>query len=491
MKHIHILGICGTFMGGIAALAKALGYRVTGSDSNVYPPMSTQLENLGIDLFQGDDLTQLQATPDLVIIGNALSRGNPVVEAVLAQQLPYQSGPQWLGETLLRERHVLAISGTHGKTTTASMLVWILEQAGLNPSFLVGGVVQPYNETARLTDSPYFVIEADEYDTAFFDKRSKFLHYFSNTLVMNNLEFDHADIFSDLAAIQQQFAYVLRTVPSTGQVIYPAESKALAEVVNKGCWSEQVRIGHQEAWSSELLNADGSRFRVLHHGVEAGTVEWGLIGQHNADNGLMAIAAAAQVGVTPEEAASVLSRFTSPARRLQLRGECAGVRVYDDFAHHPTAIATTLQAMRNHVGPHAKIRAVFEPRSNTMKAGVHKDTLAAAFAAADSVYALQPAGAEVQLAEQLASLQSAEHGEEDKEYHQEHSVTAKYLPVTIKEQVNELADAILSDFQIAKTQTAAQATEEHWVIMSNGAFGGIHQQLLDRLANSSVKHPEG
>lgn len=475
MKHIHILGICGTFMGGIAALAKALGYKVTGSDSNVYPPMSTQLEKLGISLFQGNDLKQLQPAPDLVIIGNALSRGNPVVEEVLRRKLAYQSGPQWLGEELLRERHVLAVAGTHGKTTTASMLVWVLEQVGLNPSFLVGGVVQPYNETARLTDSPYFVIEADEYDTAFFDKRSKFLHYFSNTLVMNNLEFDHADIFSDLAAIQQQFAYVLRTVPEDGQVIYPAAVKALAEVVAKGCWSEQVSTGENKAWDAKLLNAAGSAFAVLHHGVEVAQVKWNLIGKHNVENGLMALVAAAQVGVDPEHAAEALSRFTSPARRLQLRGEVAGVCVYDDFAHHPTAIATTLEAMRAHVGPDARIVAVFEPRSNTMKAGVHKDTLAAAFTNADEVYGLQPEGANWQLATQLASLTRATH--------------EKYVPVIVRDNVQALASEVLQAFQkracnkVANAE-AASATNEYWVVMSNGAFGGIHQILLDGLTTS-------
>ncbi|RUO36237.1 UDP-N-acetylmuramate:L-alanyl-gamma-D-glutamyl-meso-diaminopimelate ligase [Aliidiomarina shirensis] len=473
MKHIHILGICGTFMGGIAALAKALGYKVTGSDSNVYPPMSTQLEKLGISLFQGDDMAQLEPRPDLVIIGNALSRGHPIVEDVLEQKLRYQSGPQWLGEELLRERHVLAVSGTHGKTTTASMLVWVLEQAGLNPSFLVGGVVQPYNETARLTDSPYFVIEADEYDTAFFDKRSKFLHYFSNTLVMNNLEFDHADIFSDLAAIQQQFAYVLRTVPKNGQVIYPAAVTALSEVVAKGCWSEQVCTGNNQAWDTELLNSAGSAFVVLHKGVEVARVEWDLIGTHNVENGLMAIVAAAQVGVTPKQAAEALNRFTSPARRLQLRGKIAGVRIYDDFAHHPTAIATTLQAMRAHVGPDARILAIFEPRSNTMKAGVHKDTLAAAFSDADEVYGLQPEGAKWQLAEQLKPLIEPRKTEAQQ----------KNIPVCIRENVNDLAKAIVQGFQERNENmgNAGQAVEEYWVVMSNGAFGGIHQILLNSL----------
>lgn len=478
MKHIHILGICGTFMGGIAALAKALGYQVTGSDSNVYPPMSTQLEKLGINLFQGDDLQQLQPTPDLVIIGNALSRGNPVVEAVLEQKLAYQSGPQWLGEALLRERHVLAVSGTHGKTTTASMLVWVLEQAGINPSFLVGGVVQPYNETARLTDSPYFVIEADEYDTAFFDKRSKFLHYFSDTLVMNNLEFDHADIFSDLAAIQQQFAYVLRTVPRNGHVIYPPAVKALAEVVAKGCWSERVCTGENEAWDTKLLNSAGSTFAVLHNGVEVAQVTWDLIGKHNVENGLMALVAAAQVGVEPKRAAEALSRFTSPARRLQLRGELAGVHVYDDFAHHPTAIATTLQAMRAHVGQDARIVAIFEPRSNTMKAGVHKDTLAAAFVDVDEVYGLQPEGANWQLATQLAPLTQA--------------LNERNVPVVVCDTVQDLANEVLQAYQervrdSGSSAESAQATREYWVVMSNGAFGGIHQLLLDSLTNIIAK----
>lgn len=483
MKHIHILGICGTFMGGLAALAKALGYKVTGSDKNVYPPMSTQLEKLGIHLFQDDDVQQLEPVPDLVIIGNALSRGNPIVEAVLQRKIPYQSGPQWLGEQLLRERHVLAVAGTHGKTTTASMLVWILEQAGLNPSFLVGGVVQPFNATARLTDSPYFVIEADEYDTAFFDKRSKFLHYFSNTLVMNNLEYDHADIFSDLAAIQQQFAYVLRTVPSDGQVIYPAEVGALEEVVAKGCWSQKVRTGVEQEWDVELLDADGSAFAVMHHGVELARVEWGLIGKHNVANGLMALVAAAQVGVDAKIAASALNRFISPARRLQLRGNINGVHIYDDFAHHPTAIATTLQAMRAHTGPDARIMAIFEPRSNTMKAGVHKDTLAAAFTDADEVYGLQPEGANWQLDEQFMVLERSSKGESKS--------------VTVCTNVGELADKVIDSYrarinlQQLASGTADESTEnEYWIVMSNGAFGGIHQLLLDKLTNINARSDE-
>ena len=477
MAHIHILGICGTFMGGIAALAKSMGHRVTGSDRNIYPPMSTQLEKLGIAVFADDDVSQLEPAPDLVIIGNALSRGHILVEHVLQRRLPYTSGPQWLGEQVLRQKHVLAIAGTHGKTTTASMLVWILEQAGLDPSFLVGGVVQPYGETARLTTSPYFVIEADEYDTAFFDKRSKFLHYFANTLVINNLEFDHADIFSDLAAIQQQFAYVIRTVPSDGQVIYP-QQPSVQEVLTRGCWSQRIATGTTEGWQVQLLNAAGSAFQVLHHNQVVAQVNWQLIGKHNAENALMAIIAAAQVGIEPEQAAAALQQFTAPARRLEFKGAYGNVRVYDDFAHHPTAIATTIQAMRAQIGPNDRLIAIFEPRSNTMKAGVHKNTLAPAFAGADMVYGLQ--------AEQQGSWQLNQ------------ALAAAGMPVHVTQTVPELvaevqkhyqdrqataADAhtINADAQNIQGENSKATVQEHWVVMSNGAFGGIHPLLATAL----------
>lgn len=465
MAHIHILSICGTFMGGIAALAKSMGHRVTGSDRNIYPPMSTQLEKLGIAVFADDDVSQLEPAPDLVIIGNALSRGHILVERVLQRRLPYTSGPQWLGEQVLREKHVLAISGTHGKTTSASMLVYILEQAGLDPSFLVGGVVQPYGETARLTASPYFVIEADEYDTAFFDKRSKFLHYFANTLVINNLEFDHADIFSDLAAIQQQFAYVIRTVPSDGQVIYP-EQAAVREVLQRGCWSQKIVTGTDNGWQVKLLNEAGSAFQVLQDNQAIASIEWKLIGKHNAENGLMAIIAAAQIGVEPAQAAAALNHFIAPARRLELKGEYGNVRIYDDFAHHPTAIATTIQAMRAQIGPNDRLIAIFEPRSNTMKAGVHKETLAPAFAGADMLYGLESE-------QQQGSWQLKQ------------ALAAAGMPVHVAQNVPELVAELQQHYQERQALIASAngkaAVQEHWVVMSNGAFGGIHPLLATAL----------
>lgn len=460
MAHLHILGICGTFMGGIAALAQAMGHKVTGSDRNIYPPMSTMLANLGIEVFADDDLTQLAPAPDLVIIGNALSRGHPLVEAVLQRRLAYTSGPQWLGEQVLRKTHVLAVAGTHGKTTTAAMLVWILEQAGLQPSFLVGGVVQPFGITARLSNPDLFVIEADEYDTAFFDKRSKFLHYFANTLVINNLEFDHADIFSDLAAIQQQFANVLRTVPSDGQVIYPLQP-AVQQVLAKGCWSNTITTatagcqGTDSQWRHQLLSADGSAFAIYHQQQEVAQVAWNLLGSHNADNGLMALIAATQVGVPIATAAAALNSFNAPARRLECKGEVGQVRVYDDFAHHPTAIATTIQALRAKIGAEQQLLAIFEPRSNTMKAGVHQATLAAAFTGADAVYVLVPEQVSWSLAETFAQAS---------------------MPVHLAGSVSELVALIAEHHQLRQQQ--AQPTHEHWLVMSNGAFGGIHQQLL-------------
>ncbi|TRW48180.1 UDP-N-acetylmuramate:L-alanyl-gamma-D-glutamyl-meso-diaminopimelate ligase [Aliidiomarina halalkaliphila] len=455
MAHIHILGICGTFMGGIAALATAMGHRVTGSDRNVYPPMSTQLEKLGIALTDDQDLTQLEPAPDLVIIGNALSRGHALVETVLQQRIRYTSGPQWLGEQLLRHKHVLAVAGTHGKTTTASMLTWILEAAGKHPGFLVGGVVQPFGQTARLTDSELFVIEADEYDTAFFDKRSKFVHYFSDTLILNNLEYDHADIFPDLAAIQRQFEHLLRTVPNDGQVLYASDEPALIPVVQSAPWVKHSGVGPSGDWDAELLRDDASAFRVMYAGKLVGEVHWGLIGVHNVRNGLMAIAAAANVGVDIATALQALSTFEAPARRLQLRADKNGIRIYDDFAHHPTAIQTTLHALRARVG-RERIVAIFEPRSNTMKAGVHKDTLAAAFRGADSLYALQPEGVSWRLEDLFASLA---------------------IPVVVRDTVAELVAAI----------HAHEQGPGHWLVMSNGGFGGIHQQLIDlaQVANKS------
>lgn len=443
--HIHILGICGTFMGGIAALAKALGHQVTGSDAQVYPPMSDQLRALGIELIEGYDPAQLEPRPDLVIIGNAMSRGNPAVEAVLNQRIPYCSGAQWLHDAVLQHKWVLAVAGTHGKTTTSSMLTWLLEYAGLKPGFLVGGVLANFAASARLGESDFFVIEADEYDTAFFDKRSKFVHYCPSTLIINNLEFDHADIFSDLAAIQRQFHHLIRVVPGYGRVLYPPVDAAVTEVLQQGCWSEQVAVGADGEWRAELLQPDGSAFRVLHQGQLAGEVNWSLIGQHNVDNALMAIAAAHHVGVAAGVSCAALGEFKNTRRRLELRGEARGVRVYDDFAHHPTAIATTLAGLRAKVGDE-RIIAVLEPRSNTMKLGVHAQQLQASLAAADQIIMLEPAGLQWSVAEVVPQAQTAD---------------------TVEQILQRLGELVQPG--------------DHILIMSNGGFANIHQRLLTQL----------
>ncbi|MBU2278142.1 MAG: UDP-N-acetylmuramate:L-alanyl-gamma-D-glutamyl-meso-diaminopimelate ligase [Gammaproteobacteria bacterium] len=445
--HIHILGICGTFMGGIAAIAKAMGHKVTGSDANVYPPMSTQLEELGIELTQGYDASQFEPTPDLVIIGNAMSRGNPAVEYVLNSNLRYTSGPQWLAEHVLQNRWVLAVSGTHGKTTTTSMLAWILEYAGLKPGFLIGGIPQNFDVSARLGDAPFFVIEADEYDTAFFDKRSKFVHYRPRTLIINNLEYDHADIFPDLAAIQRQFHHLLRMVPGNGLVLSPAKVLAIDETLTMGCWSEQQRYGTD--WQTELLSKDGSAFRVTLHGEVLGEVRWELTGQHSVDNGLMALAAARHAGVPIKIAMEALNSFIAPKRRMELKGTVADIAVYDDFAHHPTAIDTTLTGLRNKVGE-KRIIAVLEPRSNTMRMGVHKAALPLSLTAADQVFLFEPENSGWSLADVAAACGSK---------------------AQVSSDITALVDLIV--------ESASQDTSI--VIMSNGGFGGIHDKLLDAL----------
>ncbi|MCC5826971.1 UDP-N-acetylmuramate:L-alanyl-gamma-D-glutamyl-meso-diaminopimelate ligase [Alkalimonas sp.] len=470
--HIHILGICGTFMGGIAALAKALGHRVTGSDSNVYPPMSTQLEALGIGLTSGFEPDQLEPAPDLVIIGNALSRGNPCVEAVLERQLPYTSGAQWLSEQVLQQRWVLAVAGTHGKTTGSSMLAWILEQAGLQPGFLIGGVPPQFGVSARLGESPFFVIEADEYDTAFFDKRSKFVHYRPRTLVINNLEYDHADIFPDLAAIQRQFHHLIRTVPASGLILTPQAEPAIEQMLAEGCWSERQSYAAQRntaqssaqaaeaQWHSRLLKADGSAFSVLLQGelqVEVqGEVHWGLLGQHNVDNAMMAIAAARHVGVPVSVAIEALCSFQAPKRRLELLTEAGGVRLYDDFAHHPTAIQTTLQALRAKVGQ-SRILAVLEARSNTMKRGVHQQALPAALAAADQVFIFQAKGAADGMQQVAAAL-----GPKARLY----------------DELADLEQAVLAELQRG----------DQLLVMSNGGFGGLHQRLRLAIELRETEH---
>lgn len=450
--HIHILGICGTFMGGIAAIAKSLGHKVTGSDQNVYPPMSTQLEDLGIELTQGYDVSQLEPKPDMVVIGNAMSRGNPCVEYVLDNSLPYTSGPEWLKHNLLQNSWVLAVAGTHGKTTTASMLAWILEYAGLKPGFLIGGIVQNFGVSAKVGETPFFVIEADEYDTAFFDKRSKFIHYHPRTLVMNNLEFDHADIFDDLAAIERQFHHLVRTVPATGLIIYPVDNSALQRVIGQGCWSDQALLNHAGGWMTEAILGDCSQFNVLHHSETVATVTWQLSGEHNMANALAAIVAARHVGVEPKTAAAALAEFQSVKRRMELVGEVNGIRLYDDFAHHPTAIKLTLAGARAKgivEKRQGRLLAVLEPRSNTMKMGEHKEALAASVADADSTFWLAPEGLSWSLTEAVAEMPQQ----------------------TVCHSIEELEKHLLAEIQAG----------DDVVIMSNGSFSGLHLSLLSQL----------
>ncbi|MEZ9548108.1 MULTISPECIES: UDP-N-acetylmuramate:L-alanyl-gamma-D-glutamyl-meso-diaminopimelate ligase [Vibrio] len=448
--HIHILGICGTFMGGAAVLARQLGHKVTGSDANVYPPMSTLLESQGIEIIEGFDPSQLEPRPDLVVIGNAMSRGNPCVEYVLDNNLRYTSGPQWLQEFLLHDRWVLAVSGTHGKTTTSSMLAWVLEDCGYAPGFLVGGVLGNFGISARLGESMFFVVEADEYDSAFFDKRSKFVHYHPRTLVMNNLEFDHADIFDDLEAIKRQFHHLVRTVPSNGRIFSPKQDTAIQDVLSRGCWSETESSGELGDWDAKKLVKDGSKFEVYFQGEFVGTVDWDLVGDHNVNNALMAIAAARHVGVTPDLACESLAKFINTKRRLEFKGEVAGVSVYDDFAHHPTAIELTLGGLRNKVDT-KKIIAVLEPRSATMKRGVHKETLADSLKQADSTYLFQP---------------------ENIDWSVQDVADACHQPAHVSGDM---------DAFVAKIVSEAQAGDQV-LVMSNGGFGGIHQKLLDGLA---------
>ncbi|MFY9513459.1 MAG: UDP-N-acetylmuramate:L-alanyl-gamma-D-glutamyl-meso-diaminopimelate ligase, partial [Rubrivivax sp.] len=387
--HLHILGICGTFMGGLAALAREAGHRVTGCDAGVYPPMSDQLRALGIELIEGFGAEQMALAPDVFVIGNVVTRGNPLMEALLDAGARYTSGPQWLADNVLQGRHVLAVAGTHGKTTTTSMLAWVLDQAGLQPGFLVGGVPQNFGVSARLGQGQCFVIEADEYDTALFDKRSKFVHYRPRTAVLNNLEHDHADIFPDLAAIETQFHHLVRTVPASGRLVVNARDEALQRVLQRGCWSEVQRFGTKREEPGGLCaRGEPHAFDVLRGSLKLGRVDWPLIGEHNQMNALAAIGAAEHVGVAPDVAAAALARFENVRRRMELRGESSGVKVYDDFAHHPTAMHTTIAGLRRKVGVE-RILAVFEPRSNTMKLGTMKAQLPWALEEADAVFALQ------------------------------------------------------------------------------------------------------
>jgi UDP-N-acetylmuramate: L-alanyl-gamma-D-glutamyl-meso-diaminopimelate ligase len=449
--HIHILGICGTFMGGIAQLASALGHKVTGSDANVYPPMSTQLEQAGIVLTEGWDPAQLEPEPDMVVIGNALSRGNPAVEAVLDRGLRYTSGPQWLAEHVLHGRWVLGVAGTHGKTTTASMLAWILEHAGLQPGFLIGGVPKNFGVSARNGGGSFFVVEADEYDTAFFDKRSKFVHYRPRTLVMNNLEYDHADIFEDLEAIQRQFHHLVRTVPSNGLIVMPLNEGNLHEVLDMGCWTEVEYLDPfiEASWHAVPHATDNSVFDVVCDGEIVGRVDWPHSGRHNLANALAALAAARHAGVPAAEGVAALNAFEGVKRRMELRGEVGDIRVYDDFAHHPTAIGSTLAGLRARVGE-GRILAVLEPRSNTMRLGVHARELPTALDIADQVFLFDDGNLGWQPSRVLSSV-SAKLG-----------------------LFGDIGDLVATLVTVARPGDTI-------VVMSNGGFGGIHQKLLDAL----------
>jgi UDP-N-acetylmuramate: L-alanyl-gamma-D-glutamyl-meso-diaminopimelate ligase len=455
-RHIHILGIAGTFMGGVAAIAKAADFRVTGSDLNVYPPMSTQLEALGIEFIQGYGAGQLDLNPDMVVVGNALSRGSPVIEAMLDRGMAYTSGPLWLAEQVLNSRHVIAVTGTHGKTTTTAMLTWILEHAGLQPGYLVGGVPSNFNSSARLGKAPFFVIEADEYDTAFFDKRAKFVHYRPRTAILNNLEYDHADIYPDVASIRRQFNQLLRTVPGIGRLIVNGADPELAKTLGEGCWTPRESFGLAHAgapacdWTAHLAaDSAARRFTVQFQGRDVADVAWSLMGEHNVLNALAAIGAAAHAGVSPQRAAEALNVFSGVKRRMEIRAVVDGVTVYDDFAHHPTAIETTLKGLRARVGD-KRIIAVLEPRSNTMKLGVHRDQLAPSLSLADRSWFFAPS-------DLGWDLKGAVSGMGDR----------VSLAGTVEDLVKGLA--------------AQVRTGDHVLIMSNGGFGGLHDKLLAAL----------
>ncbi len=460
---IHILGICGTFMGGLAILARELGHQVSGQDAHTYPPMSTQLEEQGVALTEGYEPEGIPADVDMVIIGNALSRGNPAVEHILNRRIRYCSGAQWLSENLLQERWVIAIAGTHGKTTTASMVAAILKSCGMDPGYLIGGVAHDLGASAALGSAPFFVVEADEYDTAFFDKRSKFVHYMPQTLVLNNLEFDHADIFEDLAAIQCQFHHLIRTVPSGGKIIYPKADGALQEVIDMGCWTPTELLGSPSGWQADVEDGQGSAFAVLFQGALIGRIEWGLIGEHNVHNGLAAIAAAHHAGLEIKEVIAALCRFEGVKRRMELRGVVKGVELYDDFAHHPTAIATTLAGLRRSGGAQRRIVAIIEPRSNTMKMGVHRDRLADSWREADQVFL-------------FAGVADTGKGDLNWLAAMENSVETALF-----NHLEQLISAV-----IATVQPGDQI-----VVMSNGGFGGIHQKLLERLRSHFIQADEG
>ncbi len=455
-QKIHILGIAGTFMGGIAQIAKAMGHEVTGADKAIYPPMSTQLEQAGIAVLDDEATDFLKQAPDDVVIGNAKSRGHAAVEATLNAQQSYTSGPQWLAEHILRDRWVVAVAGTHGKTSTASMVAWILEYAKLNPGFLIGGVPENFGVSARLGDSPFFVVEADEYDTAFFDKRSKFVHYHPRTCVLNNLEFDHADIFDSVKDIQKQFHHLVRTVPGNGLIVMPNDESNLDEVLDMGCWTPVEKQGSSGEWSYSLYKEDGSEFEVRYKGSCLGRVSWPLNGLHNVRNALSAIAAAVHCGVPARIAVEGLCEFKGIRRRMTLIGEVEqgskrGIKIYDDFAHHPTAIETTLQGAKRRMqasGEAGRLIAVFEPRSNTMRMGIHKETLPSAFQVADEVYAFI-----------------------DDAWNWQLPIESFAQPVHVQNSYDALLKLLQSDLQPNDTV----------VIMSNGSFAGLHQRLFDVL----------
>jgi len=442
--HLHILGICGTFMGGVAAIAKAAGYRVTGCDANVYPPMSDQLRALGIELTEGFGEQQLVIRPDVWVVGNVVTRGNPLMEAILDHGERYVSGPQWLAEHVLAGKHVLAVAGTHGKTTASAMLAWILERAGRSPGFLIGGVPMDFPVSARHTGSPLFVIEADEYDTAFFDKRSKFVHYRPRTAILNNLEFDHADIFDDLAAIERQFHHFVRTVPRSGRVIVNGADEPLKRVLTQGVWSPVEAFGVPGAWEASAADRDGS-FEIAWQGKPMGRVRWQQLGAHNRLNALAAVAAARHAGVDPAAAIDALGAFSGVRRRMQMRGQARGITLYDDFAHHPTAIRTTLEGLRHRVGSE-RILAVLEPRSHTMKRGIMKDDLPRSLGDADRIY-----------------VYSAGLGWD---------AEALFAPLGPRARCEENLDAL-----VAAVAAEAKAGD-HVLVMSNGGFGGVHEKLL-------------
>ena len=454
--HIHILGICGTFMAGIARLARELGMSVTGSDAHAYPPMSEQLAALGIDVMRGYDPAHLDPVPDCVVIGNAMTRGNPAVEHVLEQRLPFTSGPAWLAEHVLADRWVLAVSGTHGKTTATSMLAWILEHAGLVPGFLVGGVPENFAQSARMGEK-YFVVEADEYDSAFFDKRSKFVHYLPKTLIINNLEFDHADIFDDIDAIRRQFHHLVRTISANGRILRSIPDIQIDRLMDMGCWTPVETFttnGSEGDWRANLASADGGVFEVVHAGFTVGSVSWPLIGRHNVCNALAAIAAAAHVGVEPADACTALAAFRNVKRRLEVRGRIGGVTVYDDFAHHPTAIRATLDALRAHVGEQ-RIIAVLDPASNTMRSGVHRDTLGDALSVADAAWVYRSPSVKWD----LALLEKTPR-----------------VDIRVSDDIGEVVSTVVEE----------ATSDDHVLIMSNSGFEGFHQRLLDALAD---RHP--